>query len=219
MTSVRQLYLERFDASAVMPASPIEAHLPSETQHPERIPQQDVCENGAAPHSDGPDDQGEQPADAVDEAMVLLNKEASQFRAAVSAFLEARQDLQSRFNERLAQSLTDACCQLLPKIGKAFFADEIARHLAELPTPLACQIKLEVATASARLVLTQALSEAGLAESVIDIVEKPNLKAMQVKVAWEDGGIDFEFDRLLQQLCTTDALMEPAVGCLGEHDD
>lgn len=95
------------------------------------------------------------------------------------------------------QSLQSVAAKLFPELSRAFLAEEIGRHLAALVPASAAVVEIR--------------AEASLADKLRDLVERTPALAHRctvtsvaaegqgtVEVAWQAGGLSFDFDGLLQ---------------------
>ena len=87
--------------------------------------------------------------------------------------------------------------KLFPKLGESFLAEEIARHLPDLlPASVAdVEIRAEPELAAA---LTALIDGSVQLAGCCSVIEDEAPGANRATISWRDGGVDFDFEGLLE---------------------
>ncbi len=198
MTKVHELKLQSFDARAAEPEAPMQP-APTDSSTAEQA-EPDIEPNNTQ-HALASACVAELEKE-LREATLERAREAELLKNAAQEFLSARNRLDEDLKKRLAEEVGRACSLLLPKCAEAFLAEEVARQLSELTMTPGGPLRLQVGDPKLIESLKAALDELALEPGSIEFLENAELDSLRVEVDWQVGGIDFEFDHLIRELCS-----------------
>lgn len=121
--------------------------------------------------------------DAVEQTLALLAGKVEQIEA------DAR--------EQTAASVASIAERLFPKLARRFLAEEIALHLEKMipPGQVCIDIKAEPHLAEQ---LYEVLQRSSHLAEICNVVPQESSGGSRVDVSWKSGGLDFDFDGLLE---------------------
>lgn len=141
------------------------------------------------------------PADAETEEQVVptLQDQAPhqpQFELATEALLAAISQVEANAQQQLTTQMREMAQQLFPILGQAFLADELAHHIVKLVPPTLSSATI-IAAPDLAASLQARLESAEETHTDIKVVHGDEMAPMQVKLSWQSGGFDYNFDDML----------------------
>ncbi len=180
----------------------------------------DASQSSDDAHGRSPE-QAERPPDQTEielqRAIASHEQSAARLSASAEQFADAVSALEGVVQSRVNQEVRAACCTLLPQLAKAMLPEEIARHLASLTIAPARQLRLAVGAQELCEPMREALDQHTSISDRVEIIANSDLDELRVELSWQNGGIDFEFDRLLEALCASLGGGERELNEPGEH--
>ncbi len=131
------------------------------------------------------------------EANSALQEQMQAVEQTLASLASITEQLQQEIRQRAESQMTALAEKLFPKLGQSFLAEEIARPLPDLlPASVAdVEIRAEPELAAALTALIDGSSQLAGCCSVIED-EAPG--ANRATISWRDGGVDFDFEGLLE---------------------
>lgn len=134
---------------------------------------------------------------AAAEGNTALQEQMQAIEQTLASLTGLTQQVQEEMSKRTESQMTALAEKLFPKLGRTFLAEEIARHLPDLlpGTVASVEIRAEPELAAELRALIEGSNQLAGACSVIED-EAPG--ANRATISWRDGGVDFDFEGLLE---------------------
>ena len=120
---------------------------------------------------------------------------------AVEATLASLADKVERIEEdarqQTAASIVSMAEQLFPKLSRRFLAEEIALHLEKMIPPGEVRIDIRAEPHLAKQ-LYEVIERSNRLATICEVVPSEEPGGSRVDVSWSTGGLDFDFDGLLE---------------------
>ncbi len=131
------------------------------------------------------------------EANSALQEQMQAVEQTLASLASITEQLQQEIRQRAESQMTALAEKLFPKLGQSFLAEEIARHLPDLlpASVVDIEIRAEPELAAA---LTALIDGSGQLAGCCSVIEDEAPGANRATISWRDGGVDFDFEGLLE---------------------
>jgi len=152
--------------------------------------------NGVA-HVDGGEETEAGDAEPVETPEEVFERKIGALDQTLASLADVSDQLQQAAAGRAKADLTALAEKLFPKLTEAFLAEEIMRHLPDLVPQSRPRVEIRAEPELAeplQALIEQSNRLAGFCHVIADEAPGPN----RATVSWGDGGIDFDFESLLE---------------------
>lgn len=126
-----------------------------------------------------------------------FNRQLSAVEATLASLADKVEKVEDDARRQTASSIASIAERLFPKLSRRFLAEEIALHLEKMIPPGEVRIDIKAEPHLAEQLYEVIQRSEKLAEICeVTSVETPG--GSRVDVAWQNGGLDFDFDGLLE---------------------
>lgn len=140
---------------------------------------------------------GEDPQDQLEAMHDQAALRLAAIEETLTGLAAAKSEMEEALHRQAARSLQSVAETLFPKLSPLFLAEEIARHLPDLlPLSSACvEIRAEEGLAAE---LREVVARSERLASLCTVIDDEAPGANRVSISWTDGGVDVDFDTLLE---------------------
>ena len=126
-----------------------------------------------------------------------FNSQLNAVEATLASLAEKVEKVEADARRQTATSITAIAERLFPKLSRRFLAEEIALHLEKMIPPGEVRIDIRAEPHLAEQLYEVIQRSERLAE-ICEVTSDEEPGGSRVDVAWQNGGLDFDFDGLLE---------------------
>ena len=126
-----------------------------------------------------------------------FNRQMGEVEAILGSLADKVEKVEADARRQTAASVAAIAERLFPKLARRFLAEEISLHLEKMipPGEVCIDIKAEPHLAEQ---LYEAIQRSESLAEICNVVPQDTSNGSRVDVSWKSGGLDFDFDGLLE---------------------
>jgi hypothetical protein len=143
-----------------------------------------------------------------------FSKQMNAVEETLASLAEKVEKVEDEARRQTAASVASIAERLFPKLSRRFLAEEIAMHLETMIPPGAVCIDIKAEPHLAEQ-LYEVISRSDRLADICEVVPDETPGGSRVDVSWRSGGLDFDFDGLLEACISRLRMDRPTEGETG----